>query len=88
MRRTPTSTSSSGSSRQGGRVELGRIEGTIEETHDVEDDWAIAVPAGVWHNIVNDGDADLKLYPLYAPPEHPDGVVHRTKAEAAAAERG
>jgi mannose-6-phosphate isomerase-like protein (cupin superfamily) len=69
-----------------GRVELGRSEDAVEETHDVEDDWAIIVPAGVWHNVVNVGDGDLKLYSLYAPPEHPDGTVHRTKAEADAAE--
>jgi mannose-6-phosphate isomerase-like protein (cupin superfamily) len=69
-----------------GRVELGRTEDEIEETHDVEDDWAIIVPAGVWHNVVNTGGDDLKLYSLYSPPEHPDGTVHRTKAEAERAE--
>ena len=46
----------------------------MDETHDVEEDWAIVVPAGVWHNVVNTGDGDLKLYSLYAPPEHPDGT--------------
>ena len=66
-----------------GRVEFGRSESEIDETHDVEDDWAIVVPAGVWHNVVNTGDGDLKLYSLYAPPEHPAGTVHRTKADAA-----
>ena len=69
-----------------GRVEFGRSEDAVDETHDVQDDWAIVVPAGVWHNVVNTGDGDLKLYSLYAPPEHPDGTVHRTKAEAMAAE--
>jgi mannose-6-phosphate isomerase-like protein (cupin superfamily) len=69
-----------------GRVELGRSEDAVEETHDVDDGWAIIVPAGVWHNVVNIGDGDLKLYSLYAPPEHPDGTVHHTKAEADAAE--
>ena len=68
------------------RVELGRSEDTIDETHDAEDDWAIIVPAGVWHNVVNTGDGELKLYSLYSPPEHPDGTVHRTKEEAEAAE--
>ena len=70
-----------------GRVEFGRREDGVDETHDVEDDWAIIVPAGVWHNVVNTGDRDLKLYSLYAPPEHPDGTVHRTKADAEAADR-
>ena len=69
-----------------GRVEFGRSEDTVDETHDVQDDWAIVVPAGVWHNVVNTGDGELKLYSLYAPPEHPDGTVHRTKTEAMAAE--
>ena len=69
-----------------GRVELGRSEDAVDETHDVEDDWAIIVPAGVWHNVVNTGSGELKLYSLYSPPEHPDGTVHRTKADAERAE--
>jgi mannose-6-phosphate isomerase-like protein (cupin superfamily) len=68
------------------RVELSTTEDAIEETHDVEDDWAIVVPAGVWHNVVNTGTSDLKIYSLYSPPEHPAGTVHETKAEAEAAE--
>jgi mannose-6-phosphate isomerase-like protein (cupin superfamily) len=68
------------------RLELGRSEEQIDETHDVEDDWAIIVPAGVWHNVVNTGSGDVKLYSLYSPPEHPDGAVHRTKADAERAE--
>jgi mannose-6-phosphate isomerase-like protein (cupin superfamily) len=69
------------------RVELGRTESAVDETHDVEDDWAIIVPAGIWHNVVNTGTGDLKLYSLYSPPEHPAGTVHETKADAEAAER-
>ena len=69
------------------RVELGTSEDRVEETHDVSDDWAMIVPAGIWHNVVNTGDGELKLYSLYSPPEHPDGTVHRTKAEAVEAER-
>jgi mannose-6-phosphate isomerase-like protein (cupin superfamily) len=69
-----------------GRVELGLGEDAIDETHDVEDDWAVIVPAGVWHNVVNTGTGDLKLYSLYSPPEHPPNTVHQTKAEAEAAE--
>jgi mannose-6-phosphate isomerase-like protein (cupin superfamily) len=68
------------------RVEFGSTGDQVEETHEIEDDWAVIVPAGVWHNVVNTGDADLKLYSLYSPPEHPDGTVHQTKAEADAAE--
>ena len=69
-----------------GRAEFGATEDSVDEAHDVEDDWAIIVPAGVWHNVTNTGDEVLKLYSLYSPPEHPDGTVHTTKAEADAAE--
>ena len=69
-----------------GRLELGKTEDKVDETHDVEDDWAIIVPAGTWHNVVNTGDDELKLYSLYSPPEHPAETVHKTKAEAEAAE--
>ena len=68
------------------RVEFGRTEDAVEETHEVADDWAFIVPAGVWHNVVNIGEDDVKLYSLYSPPEHPDGTIHRTKADADAAE--
>lgn len=70
-----------------GRLELSRTEGEVEETHDVEDDWAMIVPAGLWHNVVNTGEGELKVYSIYTPPEHPDGTVHRTKAEAMEAEK-
>ena len=69
------------------RVELGKAAESIDESHEVDDDWAVIVPAGVWHNVVNTGVGDLKLYSLYSPPEHPDGTVHATKAEAEEAER-
>jgi mannose-6-phosphate isomerase-like protein (cupin superfamily) len=68
------------------RVELSRSEDAVDETHDVEDDWAIIVPAGIWHNVVNTGTSEVKLYSLYSPPEHPDGTVHPTKADAEEAE--
>ncbi|HEU4355339.1 MAG TPA: cupin domain-containing protein [Actinomycetota bacterium] len=69
------------------RLELGTTKDRVEETHDVEDDWAFIVPAGIWHNVVNTGDQDLKLYSIYAPPQHPDGTVHRTRADAEEAEK-
>jgi mannose-6-phosphate isomerase-like protein (cupin superfamily) len=68
------------------RVELGRTEDVIDETYEVEADWAVIVPAGVWHNVVNTGTSDVKLYSLYSPPEHPANAVHPTKADALAAE--
>src|SRR3954468_5147312 len=68
------------------RVELGSREDTVDERHEVKADWAVIVPAGVWHNVVNVGWDELKLYSLYAPPHHPDGTVHQTKADSDAAE--
>lgn len=46
----------------------------------------VFVPAGTLHNFVNEGSAPLRLVTIYAPPEHPDGTVHETKADAEAAE--
>jgi len=68
------------------RVTLGPERDRVAEAHDLEDDWVVIIPGGTWHNVVNTGDGDLKLYSLYAPPEHPDGTVHVTKADADAAE--
>jgi mannose-6-phosphate isomerase-like protein (cupin superfamily) len=71
------------------RVESGRARVVMGATQDrmtvdqtVTDDWAILIPAGTWHNIINIGDQPLKAYVLYAPPEHPEGTVHRTKQES------
>lgn len=56
-------------------------------THEIGDGFVVVVPAGVRHNIVNTSPAkSLKLYTLYSPPNHRDGVVHQTKAEAGADE--
>jgi mannose-6-phosphate isomerase-like protein (cupin superfamily) len=67
------------------RVTFGPSQDEVAERHDVEDDWAVIIPAGTWHNVINTGEGDLKLYSLYAPPEHPDATVHQTKADADAA---
>ena len=48
----------------------------------VDGNYAVIIPAGTWHNIVNVGNRPLKLYSLYAPPQHPYGTVHQTKADA------
>jgi len=65
------------------RIEQGkgviRIDG---EANRVEDDYAVIVPAGARHNVINTGSEPLRLYTLYAPPEHRDGVVHTTKEQA------
>ena len=69
------------------RVEGGKGEVVIggRETR-IESDIAIIVPAGTRHNVRNTGHKPLRFYTLYAPPEHPDGTVHRTKADAERAE--
>ena len=54
------------------------------ETHDIGPGDMFAVPAGTEHNFTNTGDEALKLFTIYSPPEHPDGVVHATKAYALA----
>lgn len=57
------------------------------EKHHVEEDEAVVVPAGTWHNVINaSASKPLQLYTIYSPPEHPDGTIHKTKAEAEAAE--
>ena len=68
------------------RIEEGSGEIHIDGVRNpVEDDFAVIVPAGALHNVVNTGDTPLRLYTLYGPPEHVDGTVHRTKQEADAA---
>jgi mannose-6-phosphate isomerase-like protein (cupin superfamily) len=67
------------------RVEKGKGEVLIDgRTTKIESDTAIIVPAGARHNIRNTGDTPLKVYTLYSPPNHADGVVFATKAEAEA----
>ncbi len=69
------------------RVEAGEGEVWIDGNRsEVKDDDAIVVPAGARHNVVNTGGAPLRLSTLYAPPEHRDGTVQATRAEADAAE--
>ena len=65
------------------RVESGTGEAILNgERHQLSDGVAVIVPAGVEHNVVNTSkDKPLQLYTLYAPPEHPDGTVQKTKAD-------
>ncbi len=65
------------------RIEQGVGKAVLnDEEYDIKDDWAVVIPAGVKHNIVNTGDTSLKLYSIYSPPEHKDGTVHKSKAVA------
>lgn len=62
-------------------VYLGTSEDDLAETT-AGDDYAVFVPAGTWHNLVNSGDEVLKIYSIYAPAEHAHGTVHVTKKQA------
>ncbi|UMX47994.1 MAG: cupin domain-containing protein [Candidatus Nealsonbacteria bacterium DGGOD1a] len=67
------------------RFEKGEGKVIIDDNeYAVEDDFAVIVPAGANHNVVNTGGEDLKLYTIYSPAEHREGVVHATKEEAVA----
>ena len=63
-------------------VYMGNCRNDLCEMGTVDENYAILIAAGTWHNIVNSGNRSLKLYSLYAPPQHPFGTVHRTKADA------
>ena len=67
------------------RVVMGKSKDKMTFDRKVADDWAIFIPEGFWHNIINEGDEPLKVYVIYAPPEHPAGTVHKTFEEAEAA---
>lgn len=67
------------------RVEKGTGQAILSDiSHDLADGSVIIVPAGTKHNVINTGGEAMKLYTLYMPPHHRDGVVHKTKAEAEA----
>jgi mannose-6-phosphate isomerase-like protein (cupin superfamily) len=65
------------------RIEKGK--GVVvlnNEKKNIENDYGVIIPAGVKHNVINSGEKPLKLYTIYSPPEHRDGVVHKTREEA------
>ena len=65
------------------RVEEGIGEAVLDGIHKmISSGFAVLVPAGTNHNIVNTGTVPMKLYTLYSPPNHRDGVIHKTRAEA------
>ncbi|MDH6355425.1 mannose-6-phosphate isomerase-like protein (cupin superfamily) [Dysgonomonas sp. PH5-45] len=68
------------------RVLMGDTKDSLSFEELAGEDFAILVPAGKWHNIVNIGDEPLKLYSIYAPAEHPHSTVHKTQQEAMEAE--
>ncbi|MDO5629819.1 MAG: cupin domain-containing protein [Mobilicoccus sp.] len=64
-----------------GKVQMGPSKDDLSFEQIAEHDSAVFVPAGSWHNITNVGDEPLKLYSIYAPPEHEHSTVHPTKAD-------
>lgn len=65
------------------RIEAG--EGMLymsDVENSIGEDMAFVIPEGIKHNVVNTGDVPLKLYSIYSPPEHKDGVIHETKDQA------
>ncbi|GGD15049.1 cupin domain-containing protein [Pontibacillus salipaludis] len=71
-----------------GLVQMGKNKDNLTFEKMAYDDFAIMIPAGTWHNVTNTGNTPLKLYSIYAPPNHPFGTVHNTKADAMAMEQG
>ena len=65
-----------------GLVQMGRDRNNLTFQRRVSNNWAFIVPSGTWHNLINIGNIPIKLYSIYAPPKHPRGTVHLTKADA------
>lgn len=61
------------------RVLMGKTKDNLTFDEKAKDDFAIMIPAGYWHKIINEGDTDLKLYTIYAPAEHPFGTTQKEK---------
>ena len=66
-----------------GRVQMGPTRDRLDFEREVEDGWAIFVPAGTWHNVTNIGEEPMQLYAVYAPVHHASGKIHTTAADAA-----
>ncbi|KJB87431.1 cupin [Paenibacillus sp. E194] len=69
-----------------GLVRMGESKEKLDFEQHVDGNYAIMIPAGTWHNVINIGYRPLKLYSIYGPPKHPFGTVHPTKASAMAEE--
>ncbi len=69
-----------------GLVKMGKDKHSLTYQNRVGPGFAIFVPAGTWHNLINIGNVPIKLYSIYAPPNHPKGTVQKTKAIADAEE--
>ena len=68
-------------------VMMGRYQDELTERQRIDGNYAVIIPAGTWHNIINMGNTPLKLYSIYSPPKHLFGTVHKTKEDAEASDR-
>ena len=65
------------------RIEAGKGKAVLDGVeHEISDGFAVLVPAGTKHNIINGADSEMKIYTVYAPPNHRDGVTHAMKEDA------
>lgn len=65
------------------RIESGKAKFILNgKESEASDDDVVVIPAGTEHNVINTGDGKLKLYTIYSPPNHPEGTIHQTKAQA------
>ena len=69
-----------------GSVYMGKSKQDVKFVGCVNPDYAILIPAGTWHNIINSQSVPLKVYSIYAPPNHPVGTIHKTKFDSDLAE--
>lgn len=65
-----------------GMVKMGDAQNNLDFSKRVGEDASIIIPAGKWYNLINIGNEPIKLFSIYAPPQHPKGTVHLTKADA------
>lgn len=65
-----------------GLVQMGNDKNNLNFQRKVHDNFAFVIPAGKWHNVINTGNVPIKLYSIYAPPQHPRGTIHVTKEDA------
>jgi len=69
------------------KIEEGKGKAILNgEEFAIADGWAVVIPAGTKHNIINTEKSPMKLYTVYTPPEHADGTIHKTKVDATEAE--
>ncbi len=72
------------------RIDAGEGKIVFDNTdeHEIRDGFAVVVPAGTWHNVINtSSEKPLRLYTIYSPAHHPDGTIHKTKEEVMAGEK-